>query len=220
MIRRLWSSANLVLALLIAVPMVCPAQSPMAVTAPGPVQELEASGINIFCGIPVTAPTVGALRWRAPQSTEKWTAVRQATTAGPSCIQTRGMSLENGSDPGRLDEDCLYLNVFNPRVERTDRLPVMVWIHVGALIFGSGGLSIYDGIVLARRDVVVVTINYRFGAFGFFAHKGLDQQTPGGRGCGIKLGLVYAVKPRLARYSMGLSGPKEILMRFSLYQRL
>lgn len=62
MIGRLWSSANLVLALLIAVPMVCPAQSPMAVTASGPVQELEASGINIFRGIPVTAPTVGALR--------------------------------------------------------------------------------------------------------------------------------------------------------------
>ena len=55
-------------------------------------------------------------------------------------MQTRGMSLENGGDPGRLDEDCLYLSVFSPRVERTDRLPVMVWIHRGALIFGSGGI--------------------------------------------------------------------------------
>ena len=71
MIRRLWSSANLVLAFLIAVPMACLAQAPMAVTASGPVQGLEASGINIFRGIPVTAPTVGALRWHAPQSTEK-----------------------------------------------------------------------------------------------------------------------------------------------------
>ena len=86
MIGRLCSSANLVLALLIAVPMVCPAQPYMAVTASGPVQELETSSINIFCGIPVTAPTVSALGWRAAQSTEKWTAVRQATTAGPSCM--------------------------------------------------------------------------------------------------------------------------------------
>ena len=180
MIRRLWSNANLVLALLIAVPMACLAQAPMAVTASGPVQGLEANGINIFRGIPFAAPPVGALRWRAPQSTVKWTAVRQATTAGPSCMQTRGISLENGGDPGRLDEDCLYLNVFSPRVERTARFPVMVWIHGGALIFGSGGLPIYDGSALARRDVVVVTINYRLGAFGFFAHKGLDQETPGG----------------------------------------
>ena len=180
MIRRLWSNANLVLALLIAVPMACLAQAPMAVTASGPVQGLEANGINIFRGIPFAAPPVGAVRWLAPQSTVKWTAVRQATTAGPSCMQTRGISLENGGDPGRLDEDCLYLNVFSPRVERTARFPVMVWIHGGALIFGSGGLPIYDGSALARRDVVVVTINYRLGAFGFFAHKGLDQETPGG----------------------------------------
>ena len=180
MTRRLWSSANLVLALLIAVPIACLAQAPMAVTASGPVQELEANGINIFRGIPFAAPPVGALRWRTPQTAEKWTAVRPATTAGPACMQTRGMFLENGGDPGRLDENCLYLNVFSPRVERTARLPVMVWIHGGALIFGSGALPIYDGSALARRDVVVVTINYRLGAFGFFAHKGLDQETPGG----------------------------------------
>ena len=140
MIGRLWSSANLVLAVLIAVPIVCLAQSPMAVTASRPVQGLEARGINIFRGIPFAAPTVGALRWRVPQYTEKWTAVRQTTTAGPSCMQARGMSLENGGDPGRLDEECRYLNVFSPRVERTDRLPVMVWIHAGVLIFGSGGI--------------------------------------------------------------------------------
>ena len=180
MIRRLWSSAKLVLALLIAVPIACLAQSPMAVTASGPVQGLEANGINIFHGIPFAAPPIGALRWREPQPTEKWTTVRQATATGPSCMQTRGVSLENGGDPGRLDEDCLYLNVFSPRLERSARLPVMVWIHGGALVFGGGGLPIYDGTALARREVVVVTINYRLGAFGFFAHPGLDRVTPGG----------------------------------------
>ena len=180
MIGRLWSSAKPVLALLVALPMACLAQVPMAATASGPLQGLNANGIDVFRGIPFAAPPVGALRWRAPQPAETWTEVKQATTAGPSCMQTRGMSLENGGDPGRLDEDCLYLNVFSPRAERSDRLPVMVWIHGGALIFGGGALPIYDGAALARRGVVVVTINYRLGALGFFAHPGLDQESPGG----------------------------------------
>ena len=181
MIRRLWLSAKPILALLVALPMACLAQVPiMATTTSGPVQGLDVNGIDVFRGIPFAAPPVGALRWRKPQPTEKWTTVRQVTATGPSCMQTRGVSLENGGDPGRLDEDCLYLNVFSPRVERTARLPVMVWIHGGALIFGGGGLPIYDGTALARRDVVVVTINYRLGAFGFFAHPGLDRETPGG----------------------------------------
>ena len=132
------------------------------------------------CGIPFAAPPIGALRGRKPQSVEKWTAVRQAIAAGPSCIQQRGMSLKNGGDPGRLDEDCLYLNVFSPRLERTARLPVMAWIHGSALIFDSGGLPIYDGSALARRDVLMVTINYRPDALGFFSHPGLDRETPGG----------------------------------------
>ena len=181
MIRRLWLSAKPILALLVALPMACLAQVPiMATTTSGPVQGLDVNGIDVFRGIPFAAPPVGALRWREPQLPEKWTTVRQVTATGPSCMQTRGVSLENGGDPGRLDEDCLYLNVFSPRVERTARLPVMVWIHGGALIFGGGGLPIYDGTALARRDVVVVTINYRLGAFGFFAHPGLDRETPGG----------------------------------------
>ena len=180
MIQRLWSSAKPVLALLMVLPMACLAQAPMATTASGPVQGLAVNGIDVFRGIPFAAPPVGALRWREPQSVEKWTAVRQATAAGPSCIQQRGMSLENGGDPGKLDENCLYLNVFSPRLERTARLPVMVWIHGGALVFGSGGLPIYDGAALARRDVVVVTINYRLGALGFFSHPGLDRETPRG----------------------------------------
>ena len=183
MIQRLWSGAKPMLALVLALPMVCVAQAPLATTASGPVQGLAADGIDgidVFRGIPFAAPPVGALRWREPQPAEKWTAVRQATAAGPSCIQQRGMSLENGGDPGKLDEDCLYLNVFSPHLERTARLPVMVWIHGGALVFGSGGLPIYDGSALASRDVVVVTINYRLGALGFFSHPGLDREISGG----------------------------------------
>ena len=78
-------------------------------------------GIDVFRGLPFVAPPVGALRWREPQSVDKWAAVRQATAARPSCIQQRGMSLEIGDDSGEFDENCLYLNVFNPRLERTSR---------------------------------------------------------------------------------------------------
>ncbi len=180
MIRRQWSGAKPLLALLVALPVLCSAQAPTATSTSGPVQGLVVNGINVFRGLPFAAPPVGAMRWREPQTAERWTAVRQATATGPSCIQKPGMSLENGGDPGSLDEDCLYLNVFSPRVERAARLPVMVWIHGGALSFGSGGLPIYDGSALARRDVVVVTMNYRLGALGLFAHPALDRETPGG----------------------------------------
>ena len=106
--------------------------------------------------------------------------MRQASTAGASCPQKRGLSLEGGGDPGVIDEDCLYLNVFTPRAEPGAKLPVMVWIHGGALIFGGGGLPLYDGSALARRGAVVVTLNYRLGRLGFFTHPALEQERPGG----------------------------------------
>ena len=136
--------------------------------------------VAVFRGIPFAAPPVGDLRWREPQPIQPWTDVRQTTTVGPSCPQKRGLSLEGGGDPGLLDEDCLYLNVYTPRADPGVRLPVMVWIHGGALIFGRGGLKIYDGSSLARRGVVVVTINYRLGPLGFFAHPALNKENPKG----------------------------------------
>ncbi|MBC7598518.1 MAG: carboxylesterase/lipase family protein [Polaromonas sp.] len=99
---------------------------------------------------------------------------------GASCPQKRGLALEGGGDPGVIDEDCLYLNVFTPRAEAGAKLPVMVWIHGGALIFGGGGLPLYDGSALARRGAVVVTLNYRLGRLGFFTHPALEQERPGG----------------------------------------
>ena len=178
--HRLLTTAKHLLSLLVALPIACWAQTPTAMTASGPVQGLAVNDIAVFRGIPFAAPPVGNLRWRKPQPAPQWSTVRQAQAAGPSCIQKRGMSLENGGDPGKLDEDCLYLNVFTPRAEQAARLPVMVWIHGGALIFGGGALPIYDAGALARRDVVVVTINYRLGALGFFAHPALERETPGG----------------------------------------
>ena len=184
MTRRAWWLTkcwrSLLLPMFAAVPMVCQAQVPIAATANGPVQGQLENGIAAFRGIPFAAPPVGALRWREPQPVQNWTAPRQADTAGPACLQPRGTSIENGGDPGKIDEDCLYLNVFAPPAKPTAALPVMVWIHGGGLVIGAGALSMYDGSALARHDVIVVTINYRLGALGFFSHPALDRESAGG----------------------------------------
>ena len=142
----------------------------------GPVQGAVENKVAVFRGLPYAQPPTGALRWRAPQAVLPWTQARDATLNQPACPQKRGLSLEGGGDPGRLDEDCLYLNVFAPPDDRNAKRPVMVWIHGGALIFGAGSLPIYDASALARRGAVVVTINYRLGPLGFFAHPALEAE--------------------------------------------
>jgi para-nitrobenzyl esterase len=89
-------------------------------------------------------------------------------------MQKPGMPEADGGTAGALSEDCLYLNVWTPRAGGTRKRPVMVWIHGGALVFGSGNVALYDGSRLARRDAVLVTINYRMGALGFFSHPAID----------------------------------------------
>jgi len=179
MIHLLRISSKHLLLLACALPIACWGQ-PTAATTSGPVQGQIVNDIAVFRGLPFAAPPVGDRRWREPQPVQPWSDVRQTTALGPSCPQKRGLSLEGGGDPGQLDEDCLYLNVFTPRADPGAQLPVMVWIHGGALIFGSGGLAIYDGSTLARRGVAVVTINYRLGPLGFFAHPALDKENPKG----------------------------------------
>ena len=154
--------------------------APVVDTASGRVAGTQTQEIAVFRGLPYAAPPVGALRWRAPQPAAPWPDTRDASKAGNACPQKRGLSLEGGGDPGTLDEDCLNLNVFTPRAEPGARLPVMVWLHGGALIFGAGGLPIYDGAALARQGVVVVTVNYRLGPLGFFVHPAIEREAPGG----------------------------------------
>jgi para-nitrobenzyl esterase len=175
--RLLGVSALLCLLLL---PHTSSAQAPTVATDSGPVQGTLQGGIAAFRGLPFAAPPVGDLRWREPQPVAPWSAVRLAATVGASCPQTVGPSLEGGGDPSPLDEDCLFLNVFAPASARGATLPVMVWIHGGALVIGGGGLPIYDGSALAQRGVVVVTLNYRLGPLGFFAHPALERQRPNG----------------------------------------
>ena len=148
-------------------------------TASGPVLGTQVGEVAVFRGLPYAAPPVGALRWHEPQPVARWTGERFATEAGAACPQKPGLSAENGGDPGRLDEDCLFVDVVTPGAGGAAR-PVLVWIHGGALVFGGGSVPIYDGTALARRGVVVVNVNYRLGALGYFAHPALERARPGG----------------------------------------
>lgn len=132
--------------------------------------------VHVWCGIPYAAPPVGPLRWRSPQPPPCWDDVREATTFSASSWQSSEYCQAlGGGDPGRFSEDCLYLNIWSP-VTRQTPLPVMVWLHGGGFTIGAGGLPPYQGHALARRDVVVVTLNYRLGHLGFFAHPALEGE--------------------------------------------
>jgi para-nitrobenzyl esterase len=137
-------------------------------------------GVDAFLGLPYAAPPIGALRWRPPQPVVVWSGPRSAQAIGNDCLQD---SANNPLPPGyanRASEDCLYLNVWRPNGPRSSRLPVMVWIHGGAFIMGSGSLPIYDGRALARKGVLIVTINYRLGRFGTYANPALSAEQQGG----------------------------------------
>jgi para-nitrobenzyl esterase len=164
---------------------IVPAQSPIVETREGEVEgtrQIISSGPGVFSfkGIPYAAPPVGALRWKKPGPAAAWDGVRKADAYSPACIQMPGLSAANGGDPGPLSEDCLYLNVWTPKPDAAARLPVMVWIHGGAYIFGAGGMPLYDGGPLASKGAVFVSMNYRLGALGFFAHPALENENPGG----------------------------------------
>ncbi len=154
--------------------------APRAATASGLLEGARSDGLDVFRGVPFAAPPVGALRWRAPQPVQPWRGVRSAAAFGTACPQKSGLSLEGGGDPGRLSEDCLYVNVWTPRAAPGAKLPVMVWLHGGALIFGAGSLKLYDGASLAQQGVVVVTVNYRLGPLGYFVHPALERAAPRG----------------------------------------
>ncbi|WP_239954986.1 carboxylesterase/lipase family protein [Pantoea sp. Z09] len=146
-------------------------------TAEGELRGSMDEDLFVFKGIPYAAAPVGALRWRAPQPVAPWREVRDATAFGAASWQNRELCVvAGGGDPGVLSEDCLYLNVWTPDVEPSRPLPVMVWLHGGGFAMGSGGLPPYSGKPLAARGAVVVTINYRLGHLGFFAHPALDAE--------------------------------------------
>lgn len=137
--------------------------------------------VDAYKGIPYAAAPVGALRWQPPQPSARWQGTRPAQRFGADCPQA---PMDDPPGPGYVnptDEDCLFLNVWAPHgTAPAARRPVMVWIHGGAWIMGAGSWPLYDGTRFARQGVVLVTLNYRLGRLGFFAHPALSRERPGG----------------------------------------
>ncbi|WGM40665.1 carboxylesterase family protein [Caulobacter sp. NIBR1757] len=169
MIRPLAMAAALVLGL--AAPAL--AQTAPLVAAPaGSLRGADDAGVSVFRGIPYAAAPVGPLRWRPPMAAKPWTGVREATRFGAACMQPASPFYNHPA----VSEDCLFLNVWAPA--RAKKAPVLVWIHGGSLVSGSGSEVLYDGKAFAGRGVVLVSINYRLGAFGWLAHPGLNAESP------------------------------------------
>ena len=148
---------------------------PVISTASGIVRGVKEGDVEIFRGIPFAAPPVGEFRWRPPQPVTPWEGVRDAREFGPTCAQAGW-----GAGPGTIaqgsSEDCLYLNVWKPAgASQKAKLPVMVWIHGGAFVGGSGNTS---GETLARQGVILVSFNYRLGRLGHFAFPALSAEHP------------------------------------------
>jgi para-nitrobenzyl esterase len=151
-------------------------------TRSGRIRGQALDGLTVFKGIPFARPPVGELRFRAPEREESWSGVRDALDFGPSAPQQPLMLPLPGMDVGEQDEDCLYLNVYTPAADDARR-PVLVWIHGGGFVIGSGSQPIYDGGPLARHgDVVVVSLNYRLGPLGFMLLSDLCPELEGAVG--------------------------------------
>lgn len=157
-------------------PAASPEVRPRAALDTGVVLGTREDGIDVFRGIPYAAPPVGPLRWRPPQPAAHWTGEREAYRFGPMCLQPPNPR-DHGVGTGPASEDCLTLNVWAPVQRRDGPLPVMVWVHGGGFTGGTSSAPLYDGRALARRGVVLVTVNYRLGHFGFFAHPALSRSS-------------------------------------------
>jgi para-nitrobenzyl esterase len=145
----------------------------------GTLQGVTGESVVAFLGVPFAAPPVGDLRWRPPAPAAKWAGVRKADHFGASCYQpypapSFGPYTKEFTDTPAPSEDCLFLNVWAPVKKGT--YPVLVWIHGGGFIGGSGAVPIYDGANLAAKGAVVVSINYRVGPLGFLAHPALSAE--------------------------------------------
>ena len=165
------------------------ADTEVKTTAGGVKGTTSADGrIRIYKGIPFGAPPTGERRWQAPQPAAAWPGVRAATEFGPRCVQGQIFDDIVFTDKS---EDCLNLNLWTPAQKADERLPVMVWIHGGGFQAGSGAENRHDGTAFARKNVVIVTINYRLGIFGFFSHPELTKES--GRNASGNYGLLDQV---------------------------
>ena len=144
---------------------------------------LNTSGdVHIFRGIPFAAPPVGALRWKAPQPVNAWTGVKACDKFSASPMQGKPVAFSMWSEEflipkEPIDEDCLYLNVWSGASSVKEKRPVLVWIYGGGFNSGGSAVPIYDGEAMAKKGIVFVSINYRVGIFGFFAHPQLTKES-------------------------------------------
>ncbi len=172
--------------------------------------KLSADGqVRVFLGIPYAAPPVGKLRWQPPQSAQKWKGVQDATNWGNRCIQAHPFDDMVFRDPGQ-SEDCLNLNVWAP-AKHHGKLPVMVWIYGGGFIAGATSEPRQDGVHLAHKGVIVVSMNYRLGIFGFFVSPELAAESPhhaaGNYGLMDQTAALQWVKKNIARFG---GDPKKV----------
>jgi para-nitrobenzyl esterase len=163
------------------------ASQPTVKIRQGKLEGKQDGAVRAFLGIPYAAPPVGPLRWHPPLPAAAWSGMRQATTFGSHCMQPNLYSDMIFRDPG-ISEDCLTLNVWTPAKDKTAALPVMVWIYGGGFVTGGTSEPRQDGAHLATKGVVVVTMNYRLGIFGFFAHPELSAES--GHGASGNYGLL------------------------------
>ncbi len=151
----------------------------------------DSSGVLNFKGIPYAAAPVGDLRWKAPQSAPNWTLARDAKQYGKTCwasgLPAAGLVSANAT----ANEDCLFLNIWSSANEASERRPVMVWLHGGGFQFGASGDPRWEGNNLAKKGVVVVSLNYRLGVFGYLARNDLDAESAASSG-------MYGMQDQLA----------------------
>lgn len=155
-----------------------PGVTPIVKTASGLLRGITEGDVSVFKGIPYAAPPVGEFRWRPPQPIKAWVGVRDGSKFESNFAQA-GWGAAPGSFSEGSSEDGLYLNLWLPAGTKPGaKLPVMVWIHGGAFVFGSGSQPDFSGVQFAKQGVILVTFNYRLGRLGFFAFPALSKEHP------------------------------------------
>ena len=167
----------LAVSVLAMTPVAAWAGQPVVHAPAGALRGVAADGFEVFEGVPYAAPPVGAGRWKPPAEAAAWKGVRDAAAFGPACFQPKPRAGSIYAEPPvAMSEDCLSLNVWSPKGAR--KAPILVWIHGGSLVSGASSEPMYDGAALAKRGIVVVSINYRLGVLGYLAHPELSAESP------------------------------------------
>jgi para-nitrobenzyl esterase len=194
--------SGLLLAITLAIAPLALAQIQSVKVKDGQLKGVVADGVASFKGIPFAAPPISDLRWKSPQPAKAWTGIRNADRYASGCMQDSSMVKMVGASVG-VSEDCLYLNVWTAAKTAGEKRPVMVWIHGGAFVGGMTGTPMFDGTKFAQKGVVLVSIAYRLGVFGFMAHPELSRESGKGSGAfGIQdmiAGLLW-VKNNIAQF--------------------